>query len=99
MKVCIMENVKFEWDIDKAAENEIKHGVSFEDARQVFFDEQAFDVYDEAHSINEERYLIIGLTGKGLITVCYTPRANGVIRLISAWYATEREERLHEGEE
>lgn len=91
--------MKFEWDLDKAAENEAKHGVSFEDARQVFFDEQAFDIYDEAHSIHEERYLAIGITGKGLITVCYMPKENDAIRIISAWYATEREERLYEGEE
>lgn len=41
--------MEFDWDINKAAENEEKHQISFEDARQVFYDQQAFDIYDEKH--------------------------------------------------
>jgi len=91
--------VRFAWDITKATDNEGQHGVSFNEAMEVFRDPNAAERYDEAHSMTEDRYLIIGLSKRGLLTVVYTERRNDVYRIISAWKATTREKRIYEGKE
>ena len=82
--------IKFEWDNEKAAANEIKHGVTFEIAARVFFDENRIEYYDEEHSGTEDRYYTIGMAGNVLFVV-YTERQEA-IRLISARLATKSEE-------
>ena len=52
--------IKFEWDSTKAAGNEKKHGISFEEAKSVFYDEFAVQFYDNAHSGEEHRFLMVG---------------------------------------
>lgn len=52
---------RFEWDDTKAAENLRKHGVSFEEARTVFFDVFADESFDVDHSLEEDRFMIIGV--------------------------------------
>ncbi|MGR3179549.1 MAG: BrnT family toxin [Candidatus Anammoxibacter sp.] len=54
----------FEWDENKAEENSKKHGVSFEEAKTVLNDPFSLTIYDSDHSIEEDRYLDIGLSSK-----------------------------------
>jgi uncharacterized DUF497 family protein len=55
-----MSNIKFEWDARKAAANEKKHGISFDEARTVFFDENAKLIDDPDHSDDDERFVLLG---------------------------------------
>ena len=92
-----MSTLRFEWDERKAAANERKHGVSFEEARTVFFDERARLVDDPDHSEDEERFVLLGLSGLLrllLVCHCYRSDANG-IRIISARKATARESKSY----
>ena len=57
-----MDNIKFEWDENKNEINKRKHGLSFEDAMEVFYDINAVLFDDPDHSVGEERFLIIGMT-------------------------------------
>jgi uncharacterized DUF497 family protein len=91
--------MRFEWDSEKADTNEAQHGVSFNEARGVFSDPNAIKIYDEDHSTSEDRFIIIGLSAVGLLTVVYTERQHDVYRIISAWHATTRETRIYEGQE
>ena len=85
--------IKFDWDPAKAASNLRKHGVSFEEAKSVFYDEFAIQFYDQPHSSDEERFLMLGMSsGARLLLVCHCERdSGGVIRIISARKATQRE--------
>ena len=68
--------IKFEWDLAKAVANLRKHGVSFEEAQSVFYDEFAVQFYDDGHSGDEERFLLLGMsTGASLLLVCHCERA------------------------
>ncbi len=53
-------SLSFTWDPGKASENLKKHDVSFEEARTVFFDEEAIEFFDEDHSAGEDRFLLLG---------------------------------------
>ncbi len=86
----------FEWDEKKAEINLEKHGISFETAAKVFLDEDRLEIYDEAHSTEEDRYITIGRAGE-ILFVVYTERTLK-IRLISARLATPKERRLYYGE-
>jgi len=85
--------IKFDWDPAKAASNLRKHGVSFEEAQSVFYDEFAVQFYDEPHSSDEERFLMLGMSsGAHLLLVCHCERDGGdIIRIISARKATKQE--------
>lgn len=88
----------FEWDEVKNEHNKIKHAVSFEDATTVFDDENAIFIYDEEHSDNEERFIIIGLDGmfrELTVCHCYVDNNDNVIRIISARKATKCEIHLY----
>ena len=86
----------FEWDSEKEKANIRKHGIDFSMAARVFSDENRLELYDEAHSENEERYITIGTVGgiMYVVFVVYTERED-VIRLISARKATPRERSLY----
>lgn len=85
----------FEWDSDKAAINAKKHRVSFEEAKTVFDDPMFITFIDEEHSIDEERYITIGLSSRGrLLMVAHTDRQDQ-IRIISVRKATKKEERFY----
>ena len=91
--------LKFEWDEAKAKSNFAKHGVDFNEAKSVFFDEFARVIYDEPHSKDEERFVILGMSKKVRILVvahCYRQN-DGVIRLISARKATANEQAQYKG--
>ena len=67
--------LRFEWDERKAAVNAKKHGISFEEARSVFFDERARLVTDPDHSGAEERFILLGLSSSlRLLLVCHCYR-------------------------
>lgn len=86
----------FEWDPEKARENEQKHGVTFVEATEAFGDGHSSSVPDPDHSVDEERYLVFGTTKQGRhLVVSYTERENRV-RLISARQMTPRERRAYE---
>ena len=88
-----MNNLIFEWDNKKEKENLKKHDVSFEEAQPVFFDDKAIQFWDEKHSGDEERFLMLGLSNRLrllLIVHCYR-EDESTIRLISARKATKKE--------
>ena len=88
--------MRFEWDSEKATRNEKLHGVSFEEAKELF--ESALDVldiYDAEHSVLEDRFNSIGPIQRGLVLVVWTERTDEVIRIISAWWATPSEQTLY----
>ncbi len=88
----------YEWDADKGARNFEKHSVSFDEAATVFNDPLYIDFYDPAHSTEEHRYLIVGMSSAGrLLLVSYTERASA-IRLISARELTAAERKAYEEE-
>lgn len=81
----------FEWDQRKAAANQHKHGVSFDEAASTFKDAFAIVRYDPDHSMTEYRLILTGLSSKGrLLTVIHTDRA-GRTRIISARLASKTE--------
>jgi uncharacterized protein len=91
--------MRFEWDSSKAASNAKKHKVTFEAAKTVFFDDFAVQFFDEEHSINEQRFLLLGMSSDTrLLLVCHCEREDGdVIRIISARKATESEAQHYQG--
>lgn len=95
MKTAIMGH-PVEWDDRKNEINKRKHGISFETAALVFADEARIEYYDAIHSIDEDRYVILGMVGK-LLYVVYTEREDAS-RLISARLATPTERRVYYGD-
>ena len=83
----------FVWDQNKNLANLRKHKISFEEARTVFFDENARLIPDPDHSISEERFIILGITNKlRLLLVVHTYKEDdNIIRIISARKATKTE--------
>lgn len=92
-----MSALHFEWDESKAAANAKKHGVTFEEARSVFYDERAKLIDDPDHSENEDRFVLLGLSSAlRLLIVCHCYRGDGgVIRIISARKATAKEAKFY----
>jgi uncharacterized protein len=75
----------FEWDPDKDAENQLKHGVSFLEAQAAFLDPSRVIARDIGHSQRESRFYCFGRASDGVLTVRFTYRG-GVIRIIGAGY-------------
>jgi uncharacterized DUF497 family protein len=72
-----MDQLRFDWDEQKARENQRKHGVSFDEARSVFFDPQAVEFFDDEHEQSEERFLLLGVSAKlRILMVCHCPMNN-----------------------
>lgn len=88
--------MQFEWDDEKEKINIVKHGIDFTTAARVFKDENRLELYDEAHSDTEDRYITIGIIDgiAYLVMVVYTEREES-IRLISARKATKQERRMY----
>ena len=89
----------FEWDTEKNKVNIVKHGISFSEAIGIFLDAGRQEFFDELHSSEEEqRYITIGrLPGKLLIVLVVSTDRNGITRIISARYASKKEEQLYYG--
>jgi hypothetical protein len=88
-----MEDLRYEWDEKKNRSNQRKHGVAFEEARTAFLDENARRVPDPDHSIDEDRYILVGLSIRlRLLVICHCYREpERVIRIISARKADRSE--------
>lgn len=88
-----MAKLEFEWDARKASSNEKQHGVSFEEAKTAFFDEQAIVYFDPDHSEDEDRFILLGTSFKlNQIVVCHCYREEDTrIRIISARPADKQE--------
>lgn len=96
-----MSNITFEWNASKASVNKKKHGIDFDEAKTVFYDENAKVIHDSEHSNNEERFAILGLSvvARMLVVIhCYR-KNNGIIRIISARKATKKESMQYMGDE
>ena len=85
----------FDWDVNKNQQNIIKHGVSFEDAINVFYDPERLTLFDEGHSLSEDRYYCIGKLDEKILTVRFVIR-NGLIRIIGAGYWRKGKKRYEE---
>lgn len=92
-----MSSLHFDWDPAKAAANERKHGVTFEEAQSVFADERARLIDDPDHSEDEDRFILLGISSSLRVLVvvhCYRADDN-IIRIISARKATREERRFY----
>ena len=85
--------MNFEWDEERNRINQQKHRISFETAAYVFDDPYHIEMYDFEHSLEEDRYIAIGMVGDVLFVV-FTERRE-TVRIISARLATNIERRLY----
>lgn len=90
----------FEWKNQKANANKKKHGVSFEEAKSVFYDDFAIQFFDTENSNDEERFLMLGKSHLSrFLLVCHCEKNEGeVVRIISARKATAKERKLYRGD-
>ena len=95
--ILIMDTIKFEWDENKNLINQKKHKISFEEAQTVFFDMEALIIDDPDHSLDEDRFIILGLSRKAnLLVVCHCYReSDTAVRIISARKATSTESKQY----
>lgn len=93
-----MVELRFEWDEAKAAANQDKHGVSFEEAKTVFADELARMIPDPDHPSAEERFILVGMSRNfRLLIVSHCERGPDLVRIISARKANRQERGEYEG--
>jgi uncharacterized DUF497 family protein len=88
-----MNKITFQWDEQNNKINQEKHDISFEEAESVFFDDYAVQFWDDEHSQDEERFLLLGLSSKMRILMvvhCFREE-DSIIRIISARKATKNE--------
>ena len=92
-----MMKLAFEWNKRKGTSNQKKHGISFEEARTVFYDECAIQYYDPDYSAEEDRFILLGLSHRPqVLVVCHCFRqSEAVVRIISARKAVKDEERAY----
>jgi uncharacterized DUF497 family protein len=88
--------VRFERDDEKAQANVEKHGVTFGEATEVFYDPNVLEGEDDVHSYDEARFFIIGYSSNSLLFVVFAERHGDIIRIISARGPTPTERRLYE---
>ena len=92
--------IRFERDEAKASSNKRKHGVSFEDAQSVFYDEFAIQFFDDENS-EEDRFILLGISNQSRVLVvvhCERGVNTDIIRIISARKATKLERNFYQGE-
>jgi uncharacterized DUF497 family protein len=94
-----MMSLRFSWDDRKDKANKKKHGISFDEAQTVFFDDNAIEFYDPEHSENENRFIMLGISYRlRVLVVCHCLRDNDKeIRIISARKATKKEQKVYLG--
>ena len=88
--------MRFQWDDEKAQANLEKHGVSFGEATEVFYNPNAVQADDDEHSSTEDRFVIIGYSTRQLLFIVFVERLEDVIRIISARKPTPKERDLYE---
>jgi uncharacterized DUF497 family protein len=91
------ENLRFIWDEEKNRTNIKRHGVSFYEAAAACLDPKRLIVYDENHSLTEDRWIILGRVNETILFVVETEPAENIIRIISARKATKKEEERYYG--
>ena len=92
-----MKEIIFEWHENKNQLNKVKHRIDFEEAKTVFYDDDAILFDDPDHSLEEERFLILGITEHDklcIVSHCYRGEDN-IIRIISARKATKNETKTY----
>jgi len=89
---------RFEWDPAKAASNEKKHGLPFPEAATAFGDPLSITIPDLDRSVEEARFVLLGLTYRGRLVVVAHAETGRSIRIISARAATNAERRFYERE-
>lgn len=92
--------ISFSWDPAKARTNLKKHGVSFDEAKSVFYDELAIQFYDDK-SLEEDRFLLLGVSNELRLLVvvhCERGEEREELRIISARKATSRERQYYQGD-
>ena len=88
--------MRFEWDPEKDHANQSKHGLSFSEAAELLAGKsECLEIFDATHSIDEDRFISIGIIGRGVIVVVWTERDEDLTRIISARMATPREQRRY----
>ncbi len=92
-----MNQLKFVWDKRKENANLKKHGISFEEARTTFYDENAVHFFDPDHSDEEDRFILLGISHKlNTLVVCHCFREQETsVRIISARKADKDEENFY----
>ena len=89
--------MRFEWDPAKDKTNRAKHGLSFDEAAELFkAGVDYLEIYDEDHSGEEDRFIAVGPIKRGVIVVAYTERDDDVLRILSARMATKKERQRFE---
>jgi uncharacterized DUF497 family protein len=88
--------LNFEWDHEKSDKNILKHDVSFDEAISIFDDPMYITFLDDEHSIDEERYITIGLSNRGRLLLVAHAEGDDRIRIISARKTTKNEEKFYE---
>lgn len=93
-----MAEIRIQWDENKHTANSRKHGVSFEEAQTVFYDERALLISDPDHSEDEDRFVLVGMSlSLRTLVVCHCYREDDeVIRIISARKANRMERAEYE---
>ena len=88
--------MKVAWDEAKNVANQRKHGVSFEEAKELFVSRiDHLEIFDDTHSDIEDRFIAIGPISRGLVLIVWTERDEDTIRIISARWATRHEQNLY----
>jgi uncharacterized DUF497 family protein len=89
-------SVRIVWDEAKNRENQRKHGLSFQEARALLVSGvDHLEIFDDEHSVLEERFVSIGPIARGIVLVIWTERDEKTTRIISARFATKREVALY----
>lgn len=91
--------MRFEWNDKKALENVKKHGVTFGEATEVFYDPNAVEMEDTQNSLDDLRFSIIGYSTRRILFVVFAERHADLIRIISARRPTATERKLYAEEE
>lgn len=87
--------MKVTWDRAKDVANQKKHGVSFREASgTAHLGADHLEIFDHAHSVDEDRFISIGPIRRGLVLVVWTERQDDHVRIISARWANRREQAL-----
>lgn len=89
--------MRFEWDEAQNVANRLKHGVSFEEAQELFTPSGDYlEIFDADHSDLEELFIAIGPIVRGIVLVVWTERDEETTRIISARWANPREQSLYQ---
>ena len=91
--------IKFEWDLQKAKSNKKKHGVAFEEAQSVFYDDLAIQ-FEDQEAMGEQRFIMLGRSNQSrtlVVVHCERGENKEILRIISARKATKSEQKFYSG--